>query len=549
MAANTDHAPQPRAKRDMFSSRNIFILAAIGSAVGLGNIWRFPYVAYDNGGGAFIIPYLIALLCAGLPLLLFDYAIGHRYGGSAPLSFARVQKWMESVGWWQVLVCVIIGIYYAVIVAWALMYTIFSFNKAWESNAEGPGAFLFGDFLQLGDVGVSFDFVPGVLIPHALVWVAVFVIIALGVKRGIAAANIVFLPLLMIMFLALVVQSLFLPGATDGLNALFTPDWGALANPGVWAAAVGQIFFSLSIGFGIMVTYSSYLKRRSDLAGSGAVVGFANSSFEILAGIGVFAALGFMANAAGTGVEDVAGAGIGLAFVAFPTIISQAPFGELIGVLFFGSLLFAGLTSMISIIEVVVAGVRDKLNLTRLQATIAVVVPMAIISLLLFPTASGLYVLDVLDEFVNKFGILAGALVSVIGVAWVARRIPTLSRHLTSVSSIPAGRWWQILISVVVPLALTGILVSEVVTKISEPYGGGDYPTWFLGVFGWGMSALLVVLGIVLAMLPWPKAIRTTFDEQAADDEIRAVMEGWTDDKSPADPDSNPKYDLKETDA
>lgn len=542
----TDTAVQPARRQELFSSRNIFILAAIGSAVGLGNIWRFPYVAYENGGGAFIVPYLIALLCAGIPLLFFDYAIGHRYRGSAPLSFARVQKWMESVGWWQVLVCTIIAIYYAVIVGWALMYMVFSFTKAWESNEGGPADFLFGDFLQLSDPGVSMQFVPGVLWPHLIIWLAVFVILVLGVKRGIAAANLIFLPLLVVMFLILVVQALFLPGATEGLNALFTPDWSALLKPAVWAAAVGQIFFSLSIGFGIMVTYSSYLKRRSDLTGSGLVVGFANSGFEILAGIGVFAALGFMAQAQGTAVDEVATSGIGLAFVAFPTIISQAPLGQLIGVLFFGSLLFAGLTSLISIVEVIIAAVRDKLNLSRVTATVGVVVPLAIISTLLFPTTTGLYVLDVMDEFVNKFGILAGALVSIIGVAWIARRLPTLSRHLTRVSSFNAGVLWQIFVGAIVPVALTAILITEVVRRINEPYGGGDYPDWFINLFGWGMSGALIVGGILLSLLPWPKAVSPDFDERQASDDVEAAMDGWTEDAAPADPDSDPRFDLKE---
>lgn len=142
------------------------------------------------------------------------------------------------------------------------------------------------------------------------------------------AANVVFMPLLILMFVGLVAYSLTLPGAMTGLNTLFSPDWGALANGQVWVAAYGQIFFSLSIGFGIMVTYASYLKPKTDLTGSGTVVGFANSGFELLAGIGVFAALGFMAQAQGVAVGKVVEEGTGLAFIAFPTIISQAPAGR-----------------------------------------------------------------------------------------------------------------------------------------------------------------------------------------------------------------------------
>jgi len=278
----------------------VFILSAIGSAVGLGNIWRFPYVAYEGGGGAFLIPYLCALLTAGIPLLFFDYAIGHRFRGSAPLAFRRMHRAAEPLGWWQVLISVVIALYYAVIIAWAAMYTWFSAQLSWGAGNEE--AFFGAEFLQsedVAEVGVSTTFVPQVGIPLAVVWVVVIVIMALGVKRGIGAANTILMPLLTLMFAALVVQSLFLPGAIDGLNAFFTPNWEALADPAVWASAYGHIFFSLSVAFGIMVTYASYLKRKTDLTGSGLVVAFANSGFEILAGIGVFAALGFMAQAQG----------------------------------------------------------------------------------------------------------------------------------------------------------------------------------------------------------------------------------------------------------
>ncbi|RMB61376.1 sodium-dependent transporter [Tessaracoccus antarcticus] len=513
-------------KREMFNSRNYFILAAIGSAVGLGNIWRFPYVAFSEGGGAFMIPYLVALVSAGIPLLFFDYAIGHRYRGSAPLAMRRLGGWTEVLGWWQVLVCFVIAIYYAAIVAWAAMYTWFSIDKAWGND---PQAFLYGDFLHLAEKpAVSFDFVPGLLLPMAVVWVVTLVIVALGVNKGLAFANLIFMPLLLVMFLILVGQSLFLPGALDGVNALFTPDWSKLTEPRVWAAAYGQIFFSLSVGFGIMVTYSSYLKRKTDLTGSGLVVGFANSSFELLAGIGVFAALGFMANSAGVGVSDVAVAGIGLAFVAFPTIINEAPLGALMGVAFFGSLVVAGLTSLMSIMEVVIAGVRDKIGIPKPVAVAVVGIPMAVISLALLSTTTGLYFLDITDEFVNKFGILAGAFASVIAIAWIVRKLPQLQRHLDRFSSFPAGKFWMWVVGLLVPVVLGYILYSEFASKIKEPYGGGDYSLSMLGVFGWGMAGALVVAAIVLTLLPWRRNAVVEFNEEHNEHEIAARAEGVT---------------------
>ena len=148
--------------KEGFSSRKVFIFAAIGSAVGLGNIWRFPYVAYEGGGGAFIIPYLCALLLAGVPLLYLDYAIGHRYRGSAPLSLRRLSRGAEWLGWWMVLICMIIAVYYAAILAWASKYAVLSFTKGWGDDPEG---YFFGDYLQAADTpGPTLDFVPGILV-------------------------------------------------------------------------------------------------------------------------------------------------------------------------------------------------------------------------------------------------------------------------------------------------------------------------------------------------------------------------------------------------
>ncbi|MDQ0613973.1 NSS family neurotransmitter:Na+ symporter [Microbacterium sp. W4I4] len=491
-------------KREAFGSRNVFILSAIGSAVGLGNIWRFPYVAYEGGGGAFLIPYLCALLTAGIPLLFFDYAIGHRFRGSAPLAFRRMHRVAEPLGWWQVLICVVIATYYAVIIAWAAMYTWFSAQLTWGEGKEED--FFFNEFLQMGNVaktGVSTQFVPQVGLPLIGVWLIVIIIMALGVKRGIGRANTVLMPLLTVMFAVLVVQSLFLPGAVDGLNAFFTPNWKALADPAVWASAYGHIFFSLSVAFGIMVTYSSYLKRKTDLTGSGLVVAFANSGFEILAGIGVFSALGFMAQAQGTDVAGVATDGIGLAFIAFPTIVSQATGGSIIGVLFFGALVFAGITSLISVLEVVVAALQDKLGWGRVRTTLTVSIPVALISIAMFSTTTALAVLDTTDAFINAFGIMAVALVAVIVVAWLLHKLPVLREHLNRRSSFRIGWFWMLLVGALAPVVLGYLFVNAVIAKVTTPYEG--YPDWFLAIFGWGMVIALVVLAILLSLLPWSR--------------------------------------------
>ncbi|VXB77910.1 Uncharacterized sodium-dependent transporter HI_0736 [Citricoccus sp. K5] len=499
MSTQTALQPGDLSRREQFAGRWAFIFAAIGSAVGLGNIWRFPYVAYENGGGAFIVPYLVALLTAGIPLLFFDYAIGHRFKGSPPLAFRRLSKWAESIGWWQVLICFVIGVYYAAIIAYAAMYTWFSFGERW---GDDPEAFFFGEYLQVPErVAPTLEFVPAVFWPMLVVWVILLVVLGAGVQRGIAMASLIGIPVLFIMFIALVIVALTLPGAMDGLNALFTPNWSVLSDPQVWIAAYGQIFFSLSVGFGIMITYASYLKRRTNLTGSGLMVGFTNSSFEILCGIGVFSALGFMAQANGVQVADVVSNGIGLAFIAFPTIISEAPLGVLIGVLFFASLVFAGFTSLVSILEVVVSAVKDKLGWSR-WTTVSVVVGFSgIVSLLLFSTTTGINVLDVTDAWANNFGIVGAALVAVVVVSWLLRRLDGMVSHLNAVSSFRVGRIYKVLVAVILPIVLAYMWVSDVVLKATEGYG--DFPAWFVNTFGWGMSIALIVVAILLALLPW----------------------------------------------
>ena len=499
--ASTTPAERSTRPREQWSGQLGFILAAIGSAVGLGNIWRFPGVAYENGGGAFLVPYLVALLTAGIPVLLLDYSIGHRFRGAAPTAFRRLTggRGGEALGWFQVAVSCAIILYYTVIIAWSASYLVFSLTEAW---GDDPAAFFVGEYLQAADAGIGFDFVPGVLVPLLLIWVLVIAILALGVQKGVERANVVFLPLLVLLFLALVVRALFLDGAMDGLNAFFTPNWAALADPGVWVAAYSQIFFSLSIAFGIMVTYASYLRRRANLSSTGLVVGFANSSFEILAGIGVFAALGFMAAQSGTTVAELEGiTGVSLAFIAFPQIISMMPGGPVFGVLFFTSLMLAGLTSLLSILQVVSGAFQEKFGLSVRQAAVRIGALAAVVSVALFSTTTALPVLDTVDKYVNEVGVMFSAIATTVLVTWVVKRLREQQGHLNAVSSFQVGTWWRVLIGIVVPAVLAYIFLSGVVSLVTEGYGG--YPRWFTNLLGWGVVAALPVAAAVVTALRW----------------------------------------------
>lgn len=496
-------ASQPR---EQWTGQIGFILSAIGSAVGLGNIWRFPGVAYENGGGAFLIPYLIALVTAGIPILFLDYAIGHRFRGAAPTAFrrlggGRLRRWMEGLGWFQVAIAFVIALYYTAVVAWAMSYFVFSFDLRW---GDDPAAFFTGDFLQVGEPGLSLEFVPGVLLPLAMVWGAAIVVLALGVARGLQRVNVIFLPLLVVAFAILVVRALFLEGAADGLNALFTPNWAALLDPSVWIAAYSQIFFSLSIAFGIMITYASYRKRRANLTGPGLVVAFANSSFELLAGIGVFATLGFFAFQQGVDIAQLDGiSGPTLSFITFPAIVSQMPGGPVFGALFFGSLVMAGFTSLVSVLQVVSAAFQEKFGFTRSQAALRIGGVSAALSILLFSTTTGLLALDTADQWANNIGIVASAVLMTILVVWVLGKAPELRAHLNAVSTFKVGRVWVLGVGVLAPLVLGFMLVQRIITLIADGYA--ELPSWYLLAFGWGTILAMLLGALVLTALRWKR--------------------------------------------
>lgn len=482
--------------RENWSARSGFIIAAIGSAVGLGNIWRFPYVAYENGGGAFLIPYLVAIFAAGLPLLFLDYAVGHKFRKAPPTAYKKLMK-AESLGWWQVMVTLVIGIYYASVLSWAGSYMFYSFGQKWGTDTQ---AFFFNTYLQNGE-GLALGFVPTLFWGLVIVWLAVMLILYGGVRRGVELANKIFMPLLVILFSILVIQAVRLPGAMDGLNAFFTPNWEAMANYKVWLAAFGHIFFSLSVGFGIMLTYASYLKKKTNLTGSGVVVALANSSFEILAGIGVFAALGFMAFSSGAQVEDVVSGGIGLAFIAFPKIISSlGAGGDLFGFLFFASLTVAGITSMVSILQVPIAAFQDKLGWSHKKSVTIIAGSSAIVSTLMFSTHSAITFVDIIDYFANNIGIVGGGLLSIILVSWLHRPLmKQLEVHINQYSSIKLGASWNFMLTIVTPISLLVALGLTIKSIMQEGYGG--YASEILWIVGGGTLAFFILGAILFSLM------------------------------------------------
>lgn len=486
-------------RRDQWGSKLGFIMAAIGSAIGLGNIWRYPYVVYDNGGGAFLLPYFIAIATAGIPILILEYALGNRYRGSAPVAYRSLSQRWEWLGWWQAAVTFVIGTYYMVIIGWVLAYVYFSFGTQWGSDTEG---FFLGNFLGVSD---SFWSVGGiqlkVLIPFVIAWAIVYWLMVRGVSRGIELSARVLIPLMALMMLIIVIRGITLPGASEGLNVLLTPDFGALADPGVWIAAYGQVFFSIGVAFSIMIAYASYLPRRVELSNSSFIVALSNSGFEFFAALGVFSVLGFLAVQQNTEVNEVATEGVGLAFIAFPQIINQLPaLQSFFGFLFFGALLFAGLTSAVSILEVGVIALRDKFGLSR-SRSVNVVCGLAFLIGLIYITKGGLYYLDTVDHFLNNYGLVLSGLVEVILVAWVVRQLRNLQQFVNEDSYIRLGNWWIFSLSLITPIILVVITAFNIYNEFTNPYEG--YPASGLILLGGGAVVTAIVLGFIFQRLRW----------------------------------------------
>ena len=309
------------------------------------------------------------------------------------------------------------------------------------------------------------------------------------------------MPLLFVLFTILVIQSLRLPGAVEGLNAFFTPNWSKMMDYKVWLAAYGHTFFSLSVGFGIMVTYASYLKPKTDLTGSGLIVGFANASTEILAGIGIFAALGFMAVSAGKPVDQVVSGGIGLAFIAFPKIISSLGSGaDLFGILFFASLFVAGISSMVSILEVPIAAMQDKLKWGRKKAVTIIGGGSAIVSVFLFSSVNAIKLVDIVDHFINNIGIIGGALISIISIAWFKRSaLIELRNHVNRISTIQLGKGWDFTLTVITSMILLITLTMTIYHLITEGYD--SYSMSMQLMFGWGCVIFCGVIAVILSQM------------------------------------------------
>ncbi|MBR6024892.1 MAG: sodium-dependent transporter [Methanobrevibacter sp.] len=443
------------ANENKWGSNIIFVLAMIGSAVGLGNIWRYPYVLYSNGGGAFYIPYLVAIVTLAIPFLILEYGVGYNYQSSFTKAIVKLKPKFEVYGWILPVVVFIMTVYYSTIIGWDGIYLFLSFFKGWGAD---PNTYLNVNLLQATDsLSGVFNFIPFIAVFMLVGWFIVWFISHKNLDEGLGKVCKIFVPLLFVVTLFIVIFSLTLPGASIGLSELFNPDWSRLWHFDIWMAAFGQIFFSLSLGMGAGFTYASYTNDDIDLISSGLIVILANCAFENFAALGVFSILGYMSIQSGTPVSEIVSQGTTLIFVAYPQVFNiLGTLGLILGPLFFFTVYIAGITSMLSSFEVLSISIQNKFALTRYKATLILCVVGGITSMV-YATSAGGYILGIADIFVNNIVIILSVFVECILFAWVFKAERLIDFMNGRSKHFKLGKWWLSHVKYIIPILLVVI--------------------------------------------------------------------------------------------
>jgi len=438
--------------RDSFSGRFAVVAAIAGSAIGLGNIWRFPYVAGENGGGAFLLVYLICTVAIGIPVMTSEFIIGRAaqrnpYGAFKTL--APGTPWF-LIGLIGIAAAFMILAFYTTVAGWTLEYFFQSItgNLAGKNNAE------------LTDMFNSFQ--KGSFRP--LLWFLIFMgftgaIIISGVREGIEKYTKVMMPFLFILLLLLCVRSLTLPGAKAGLQFLFHPDISKL-TPRMILEALGQSFFSLSIGMGTLITYGSYIKKNENLISSAGMVAIADTAVTVIAGIAIFPAVFALG---GSPASDT-----GLVFIVLPEIFQKMPLGNIFATLFFILLAIAAFTSTISILEVIVAYLVEELKMSRRKATIAATLSVSVlgvITALSFGALSNIRVADknifsILEYLTSNIMLPIGGFFIVLFIGWFFSPV-LVKKELTNDGSLK-GRYlplFRFFVKFIAPVAIAMVFL------------------------------------------------------------------------------------------
>ncbi|MBU1319339.1 MAG: sodium-dependent transporter [candidate division Zixibacteria bacterium] len=454
--------------RDHWASRLGFVFAAAGSAVGLGNLWKFPYITWHNNGGAFVLIYLVCVAAIGLPIMMSEILMGRRTQESPVPAFQILgNKWWGSVGFLGVLTGFVILGYYSVIAGWSIRSFVQCVGWSFNGYVAPPDT-AFGDFLADA---------PMQLLLSVIFLLSTAVIIWRGVSKGIEQAAKILMPILLLIMAYLVIRVLFLPGLGQTMSFLFRPNFSELPPAGV-LEALGHAFFTLSLGMGVMITYGSYMHKSESVFRSSLIVVFLDTLIALLACVIMYTIIFSVA-----GLEEtVSGSTVGMLFVTLPRLFyTELSGGVLIGPLFYVLVAFAALTSTISLLEVIVSFFIDKVGIKRHTATMIscgiVLISMYFSALSLgavgflsnfelFAAKPG--VLSTLDHLAANWMLPIGGLLTTIFVGWVvSKRISAEELGMLDASGNPTASFklWQFFIRFIAPLAILAVIIAVIFGK------------------------------------------------------------------------------------
>ncbi len=440
--------------RSSFTGKLGFVLAAAGSAVGLGNIWRFPYLAAKYGGGMFLLTYIILAVTFGFSLMVAEVAIGRKTGKSPIDAFQSLDRRFSWVGWLAAIIPTIILPYYSAIGGWVIKYMV--------GFISGQASTMANDSFFTDYIGITVE---------PIVWFLVFigitaVVVMCGVEKGVEKVSKFMMPILVVLILAIALYTIFaMDGAVEGVLYYITPNFSHFSIMTV-VAAMGQLFYSMSLAMGIMITFGSYMKKEISIEGSTHQIEIFDTGVAFLAGLMIIPAVFAFSG----GDESALGKGPGLMFITLPKIFDAMPGGDIIGAAFFIMVLFAALTSAISLMETIVSIFQDKLNMKRIPACLTVLgisLVLGVFTCLGYSawssfTIIGLQVLDFFDFISNNILMPITALATAIFVGYVLKPKTIIDEAEECGNQLKGKKLFTVMIKYIAPIFIVLILVSSI---------------------------------------------------------------------------------------
>lgn len=549
--------------RGTWNNKAQFILACVGYAVGLGNIWRFPYLCYKSGGGAFLIPYLIMLFLCGIPLLLMELAIG-QYTRRGPIgAMAKICPLFKGAGVGTVMISFLLGTYYNVIIAWTIFYLFQSFNKEglpWRdcqqewalnksfsfncfdskigpnmtvpNNTKSPTQAFFDEVLLEKTSGID---VPGeIRLELVLALFCAWILVYFSLWKSIKSSGKVVYVTATVPYLLIGVflwRALTLDGAEIGLKYFFQPKWELLLEAEVWVNAAAQNFNSIGIAFGSLIAFSSYNKSSNNIIMDTWAISLTNSFTSLLAGLIVFSTLGNIAKEQGAEIDDVVAQGPGLVFVVYPQALAKFPYANIWAALFFFMLLILGLDSQFATVEVIITSLKDGFpDLVRkyLKRHEILVLIVCLISFLLgLPnvTQGGIYFFQLIDYYAAAVSLMYLAFFEVIAVVWIygANR---LARNVKEMTGRMPSAYFRTCWYFIAPILILAIWLFSMIDYAPPTYNKGEYhyPPWAIGL-GWCIALLSIGPIPLFAVIAIIKAKGNTLYEKLCNS-LRSTIDG-----------------------